>query len=216
MNREINKDRIETLHETRFLKLYDLQYAEGKHYFAASRRAKEDLVARKTGDDFKEMLPDAVTIAVVLHLPQDETRLLMTYEYRYPVGQFLLSPIAGLLDPEDRDDPNPLISAAVREIKEESGLTVKDSDRVTVLNPCAFSTPGMTDESNAFLLAEITLNSLDELNQTGAVGSEMFDGFELLTRERAEKIYKSGRDEHGNFYSLSAWMVLGIFLSRFE
>ena len=29
---EINKNRIETLYETRFLKCFDLQYAEGKHY----------------------------------------------------------------------------------------------------------------------------------------------------------------------------------------
>ena len=215
MNREINRERIETLYESRFLRCYDLQYAEGKHYYEASRREKEDLVARKTGEEFREMLPDAVTIAVVLHLPGNETRLLMSYEYRYPVGQFLLSPVAGLLDPEDRHCSDPLVTAAIREIKEETGLTVKETDRISVLNPCAFSTPGMTDESNAFLCAEITLDSLDGLNQDGAVGSELFDGFELLDRERAERIYRTGRDEHGNFYSLAAWMVLGIFLSRF-
>ena len=32
MNREINKEKIETLYESRFLKCFDLQYAEGKHY----------------------------------------------------------------------------------------------------------------------------------------------------------------------------------------
>ena len=212
---EINKNRIETLYETRFLKCFDLQYAEGKHYYEASRREGKDLVARLSDDEFRKMLPDAVTIAVVLHLPGNETRLLMSYEYRYPVGQFLLSPVAGLLDPEDKNSPDPLVSAAVREIKEETGLSVKESDRVYVLNPCAFSTPGMTDESNAFMCAEITLDSLDALNQNGAEGSELFDGFELLDRERARKIFASGRDEHGNFYSLAAWMVLGIFLSRF-
>ena len=215
MSMEIDKQHIETLYETRFLKCYDLQYAEGKHYYEASRRERKDLVAAKADDDFREMLPDAVTIAVVLHLPGNETRLLMSYEYRYPVGQFLLSPVAGLLDPEDRRSENPLVNAAVREIREETGLTVKESDRVRVLNPCAFSTPGMTDESNAFLCAEITLDSTDGLNQNGAVGSEMFDGFELLSRERAREIFRSGRDEHGNFYSLAAWMVLGIFLSQF-
>ena len=31
---EINKDRIETLYESRFLKCYDLQYAEGKPDYA--------------------------------------------------------------------------------------------------------------------------------------------------------------------------------------
>lgn len=215
MGREISKDRIESLYETKFLKCYDLQYAEGKHYYVASRREKQDLTAKKTDEEFREMLPDAVTIAVVLHLPGNETRLLMSYEYRYAVGQFLLSPVAGLLDPEDRASGNPLVNAAVREIREECGLTVRETDRITVLNACAFSTPGMTDESNAFLCAEITVDSLDDLNQNGAEGSELFDGFELLDRERAQKIFRDGRDEHGRFYSLAAWMVLGIFLSRF-
>ena len=211
----MNKDSIETLYESRFLKCYDLRYGEGKHYYEASRREKDDLVATMPDAEFRSMLPDAVTVAVVLHLPGGDTRLLMAYEYRYPVGQYLLSPVAGLLDPEDRGSADPLVSAAIREIKEESGLTVKESDKVTVLNPCAFCTPGITDESNAFLCAEITLEDLGELNQRGAVGAEQFDGFELLDRERARNIFRSGRDEHGNFYSLAAWMVLGIFLSMF-
>ena len=73
----------------------------------------------------------------------------------------------------------------------------------------------MTDESNAFLLAEITLDSLESLNQDGAEGSELFDGFELLDREHAPKIFGAGRDDHENFYSLAAWMVLSIYLSLF-
>ena len=215
MNGKINKNRIETLYETRFLKVYDLQYAENRHYYEASRREEKDLVVKMSDGEVRRMLPDAVTIAVVLHLPENRTRLLMSYEYRYPVGQFLLSPVAGLLDPEDKKDPDPLVSAAVREIREETGLAVRETDRVYVLNPCAFSTPGMTDESNAFLCAEITLDSLDGLTQNGAEGSELFDGFELLDRDRAAEIFRTGRDEHGNFYSLAAWMVLSIFLSLF-
>ena len=215
MRAEISKNNIETLYETRFLKCYDIQYAQGKHYYVASRREKDDLVAKRSDAEIKQLLPDAVTIAVVLHLPGNETRLLMSYEYRYAVGQFLLSPVAGLLDPEDRKNEEPLISAAKREIREESGLTVKPTDKVYVLNPCAYCTPGMTDESNAFLCAEITLDDLKELNQNGAEGSELFDGFELLDRERAKRIYQSGRDEHGNFYSLATWTVLSIFLSLF-
>ena len=211
----MEQDRIDTLYESRFLKCYDLRHAEGKHYYAASRRAKQDLVAAMPDEAFRRMLPDAVTVAVVLRLPQGGTRLLMNYEYRYPIGQFLLSPVAGLLDPEDRERPDPLVSAAVREIREECGLTVKESDRVYVLNPCAFCTPGITDESNAFLCAEIALDDLRELDQSGAVGDEKFSGFELLDRERAQKIFREGRDERGNFYSLAAWMVLSIFLALF-
>ena len=211
----IEKERIDTLYKSRFLKCYDLRYAEGKHYYEASRRGKDDLVAAMPEEEFREMLPDAVTVAVVLHLPGDDTRLLMSYEYRYPIGRFLLSPVAGLLDPEDRLSPNPLVSAAIREIKEETGLTVRESDRVYVLNPCAFCTPGITDESNAFLCAELTPDNLEELNQNGAVGAEKFNGFELLDRERVQEIFRSGRDEKGNFYSLAAWAVLGVFLAMF-
>ncbi len=212
---EINKGRTETLYASRFLKCYDIQYAEGKHYYEASRRDEKDLVVKMSDTEFRNMLPDAVTIAVVLHLPGEEPRLLMSYEYRYPVGQYLLSLVAGLIDPEDAQSDDPLVRTAIREIKEETGLTVKETDTIRVLNPCALSSPGMTDESNAFACAEITLDDLDELNQDGAEGSEMFKGFELLDRKRAQEIYRTGKDEKGNYFSLATWAVLGYFLLSF-
>ena len=117
MDRPImTKENVDTLYDARFLKLYDLRYGPEKHYYSASRRKTDELVALKSDDEFRTMLPDAVTIAVVLHLSGEKPKLLLSYEYRYPVGRFLLSPIAGLLDPEDGETENPLHSAAVREI----------------------------------------------------------------------------------------------------
>ena len=207
---------VETLQDAGFLRMYDLHYAEGKHYFSASRRAAAELVAIKKDTEFQSMLPDAVTIAVVLLLPGEEPKLLLNYEYRYPVGQFLLSPIAGLLDPEDREEADPLRSGAVREIFEETGIRVKDRDTVTVLNPCAFSTPGMTDESNAFLCAEITLTDTEMISQKNAVGTELFNGCELVGPEAAEQLYRTGRDRFGNTFSLATWAVLGWFVMRYK
>lgn len=211
----ITKENTDTLYETKFLSMYDLRYAEGRHYFDASRRKKEDLVALKSDKEFQSMLPDAVTIAVVLKLRNGETKLLLSYEYRYPVGQFQLSPVAGLIDEEDKEKENPLIEAAIREIKEESGITVKSTDKIKVINPCAFSSPGMTDESNAFLCAEIEMEDLSVLNQDGAVGSELFDGFLLLDKEEATKVFSSGRDKNGNYYSLATWALLGFFIMNY-
>ena len=209
------KENVDTLCETKFLKLYDYRYLEGKHYYCSSRRKTEDLVAIKSDETFKTMLPDAVTIAVVLHLPNETPKLLLSYEYRYPVGRFLLSPIAGLLDPEDSECDDPLRSGAVREIFEETGIKVSENDKITILNPCAFSTPGMTDESNAFLSADITLPDTSMLNQTGAVGAELFNGFELVSVDEAKEIYKSGKDKYGNTFSLATWAVLGWFVMQY-
>ncbi len=208
-------ENVDTLYETKFLKLYDYRYLEGKHYYCSSRRKTEDLVAIKSDETFKTMLPDAVTIAVVLHLPNEKPKLLLSYEYRYPVGRFLLSPIAGLLDPEDSECDDPLRSGAVREIFEETGIKVSENDKITILNPCAFSTPGMTDESNAFLSADITLPDTSMLNQTGAVGTELFNGFELVSVDEAKKIYKSGKDKYGNTFSLATWAILGWFVMQY-
>ena len=209
------KENVDTLCETKFLKLYDYRYLEGKHYYCSSRRKTEDLVAIKSDETFKTMLPDAVTIAVVLHLPNEKPKLLLSYEYRYPVGRFLLSPIAGLLDPEDSECDDPLRSGAVREIFEETGIKVSENDKITILNPCAFSTPGMTDESNAFLSADITIPDTSMLNQTGAVGTELFNGFELVSVDEAKEIYKSGKDKYGNTFSLATWAVLGWFVMQY-
>lgn len=209
------KENVDTLCETKFLKLYDYRYLEGKHYYCSSRRKTEDLVAIKSDETFKSMLPDAVTIAVVLHFPNEKPKLLLSYEYRYPVGRFLLSPIAGLLDPEDSECDDPLRSGAVREIFEETGIKVSEKDKITILNPCAFSTPGMTDESNAFLSADITLPDTSMLNQTGAVGAELFNGFELVSVDEAKEIYKSGKDKYGNTFSLATWAVLGWFVMQY-
>ncbi len=175
----------------------------------------DNLVAIKLDYTFKIMQSDAVTIADVLHLPGEEPKLLFSYEYRYPIGRFLLSPIAGLLDPEDNECDDPLRSRAAREIFEKTGIKVSESDKITILNPCAFSTPGMTDESNAFLSADITLEDTSMLKQTGAVGTKLFNGFELVNTGEAKKLYKSGKDKYCNTFSLATWAVLGWFIAAF-
>ncbi len=210
------EESVDTLCDAKYVRLYDLRYAEGRHYCDASRRVKSELVALKSDEEFRTMMPDAVTIAVVVILPGETPKLLLNYEFRYPIGQYLLSPIAGLIDPEDRDRENPLVEAAIREIHEECGLVVKPTDKVTVLNPCALSSPGMTDESNAFLCAEITLDNTEDVRQDGAVGTELFAGFELVDVAEAERLFQSGRDRYGNFFSLATWAVLGYFIREYR
>ena len=203
---------VETLFDNKFLRLMDLQYAPGKHYYDATRRAKEDLAAIKSEDEFKNMLADAVSCIVILDMPKEQPKLLLSYEYRYPAGRFLLSVPAGLIDEEDKKQKNPLISAAVREIKEETGLDIKPEDQITVINPFLFSSSGMTDEGNALICAVLHPEDLSCLSQKGATGTELFDGFKLLTKADAMNILYNGRDENGNFYPIQTWAALMYFV----
>ena len=213
MKPEIRKENVKTLFESKFIKVFDLQYGENCHYFDATRRPLDQLMAVKSDEEFKTSLPDAVTCVVILNIKENEPRLLLSYEYRYPAGQFLLSPPAGLLDAADASEKEPLLATAKREIEEETGLVLTENDRLFTINPLLFSTPGMTDESNALVCAVVSLSDTSSLTQTGAVGSECFNGFELLTKEEATAILKNGRDKNGIFYSVFTWTALMYFVS---
>lgn len=213
MKPTIKKENVKPLFDSKFIKVFDLQYEEGRHYYSATRRPLDNLMAVKSDEEFKTSLPDAVTCVVILNLPGEEPRLLLDYEYRYPSGQFLLSPPAGLLDPEDAVSDEPLLATAKREIEEETGLLLNESDKLFTINPLLFSTPGMTDESNALVCAVVNSADVTALSQDGAIGSECFNGFELLTAEDAKQILTDGRDKNGIFYSVFTWAALMYFVS---
>ena len=204
---------VETVCDKRFVRVFDLRYAPGKHYYDASRHPAQELVALKSDEEAAVMLPDAVSCVVILQQKEEEPRLLLSWEYRYPAGRFLLSVPAGLIDPEDRDQPEPLIRTALRELKEETGLDFGPRDTARVIAPFLYSTPGMTDEANGLVELVLHPENLDGLNQAGALGSELFDGFELLTREDALRHLREGRDKNGQFYSIFTWAALMHFVS---
>ncbi len=209
----MDKENIKSLFDSPYLRVFDLEYAPGRHYYDATRRTKEDLAAAKSDGEFREMLPDAVSCIVILDRPGEAPRLLLSYEFRYPAGRYLLSLPAGLIDEKDKDGPEPVLAAAIREIREETGLEVTEEDKIFVVNPLLFSSPGMTDESNGLVC--VVLRSADEgaLSQEGAEGSEQFDGFSLLNREEALKLLQEGRDENGYYYPLVTWGALMYFIS---
>ena len=208
----ITPDQAHSLLETPFLRVADLQYAQGRHYYVATRRPLDQLAAVRPEEEFLRLPPDAATCIVILRTPSQEPRLLLMREYRYPAGRFLLSPPAGLMDPEDLDTDQPALTTALREIREETGISAAPS-RLELVSPLLFSSPGMTDESNALVLAVYDLPDLSQLNQNGAVGSECFDGFRLLTRQEAAEVLRRGRDEEGHFFSIFTWAALTWFVS---
>lgn len=217
MEEEYKMDtKVEKLFDKKFIRVFDIQYREGRHYYDATRRDEQDLVALKDDADFRAMLPDAVSCVVIVENAGEAPRLLLSREWRYPVGQFLLSVPAGLIDPEDKMLPREqaIFATAVREMKEETGVTVGENDSIEMISPCLFSTPGMTDESNAMVLITLRDHDLSVLTQSGAEGSELFDGFVLLEKADAQRILKNGCDDQGVFYSIYTQVALLTFLSR--
>ena len=199
---------VETLLDTRFIKVFDLQYAPGRHYYNATRRSREEMVAAMGEAEFHSMVPDAVSLCVVWHGEGEPERMLLNREYRYPLGQFVLSVPAGLIDPEDRgkDREAAVRAAAERELYEETGIRMGERDRFRMLHPCLFSSPGMTDESNAMVRLDLYGHAESELTQSHAEGSEKFEGFQMVTREEARELMA------GEPISVYTWIGLSAFL----
>lgn len=206
------ENNIRRIYDSKYMKLYDISPKENSHYYVASRREPENMPAVKTKEEYKTLLPDAVSCIVVLNIKGQEPRLLLSKEYRYPAGQFLLSVPAGLIDPEDYGRADAAKHTAIREIKEETGLDVLPGDIVKVVNPYLFSSPGMTDEGNALVYVEICRDTMPKITQDGAVGMEKFDGTVLLTKEEAQKLLLSGRDENDIYYPVWTWAALMFFM----
>ena len=190
--------KMETIYESEYMNLYDLQYREGGHYYCASRRNKDRMVALTPDEECGTMQPDAVSCFVVLNIKGQPKKLLLNWEYRYPVGQYMLSVPAGLIDKGDWNNPNALVDTAIRELKEETGIEVEE--------------PGMTDEGNALVYISINRDEMPKMNHDGAEGSEVFEGFRLVSKEDAEEYLCKGRDEHGMYYPLFTWAALMFFM----
>lgn len=212
-------DRVDTLADARFVKLYDLVYEDGVngsgkpyHYFEASRRAPADLLATKPDEELVRTLPDATSICLILDVADDEPRIVMFHEFRYPTGQYVLAIPSGLIDERDLAQDDPLTSATVREIFEETGIRVREGDTIRVVNPLLFCTPGLTDESTALMCVVVRRKDREalaaELSQEGAEGSELFGAFELLSHDEAWQVIRDGRDMRGRFYPMVAWTAL--------
>lgn len=89
--------------------------------------------------------PDAVVI-VALRLDGDEPRLVLTREFRAPLGRYELSVPSGLVDAGETPE-----QAAKRELKEETGL---DLVRVVHVSPALASSAGLTDETVSLVFGE--------------------------------------------------------------
>ncbi|MBC8059881.1 MAG: NUDIX hydrolase [Clostridiaceae bacterium] len=143
----MNDNRIKKLtplKETKFLSLYDAEYknknGKEQHWIISSRKCYSTL-----NEQFfqgKEGIVDAVII-VALH--KESNKLVLIKQFRVPLNDYVYELPAGLLDDNEKIE-----NAVVRELREETGLSLveinyeKTKDKV-------FLSVGMTDESVALV-----------------------------------------------------------------
>lgn len=102
----------------------------------ASRKAQPEMPVQRA---------DAVVIVAVIRV-ENEPRLVLTREFRAPLGAYELSLPSGLIDSGESPEV-----AAAREFKEETGLAL---DRVVHVSPPTASSAGLTDETIAYAYGE--------------------------------------------------------------
>ncbi len=120
----------------------------GRHLWVFASRKKEPGATVKCADA-------AVVVAVVQQ--KGEPHLVMTREFRAPLGTYELSLPSGLIDAgESAND------AAIREFNEETGMTLS---RVVHVSPPLASSAGLTDETVSLVYGE-AMGTISREHQT--------------------------------------------------
>lgn len=151
----------------KYLNLYTLTYEDrGKvyDYYVASRRDEKSLTCM--GND----VTDAVRI-VPYFVKDDKTYVVLIHEFRHAICGYMYSVPAGLVDEGETE-----LQSAIREVKEETGATVKNIYQTEVAR---FVSAGMTDEKISCFEAEVVLDGEQSLGETEDIRVKVIDLDEL-------------------------------------
>ncbi len=125
---------LNKVHQGRFITRYDVQYetADGKikNYEMVSRNPD-----MKTKEDLESHSSEAVVL--IIH-DKDNSKILLSKEYRMAVGGVAINFPAGLIDPGESVEV-----AAKRELWEETGLNLVEIKEIL---PMSYSGVGITNE----------------------------------------------------------------------
>lgn len=130
--------------KNRFLNLFELEVThksgvDARYYVASRAKGIEQLKITT-----KENNPDGVIIFSVVKEETGGEKVVLIRQYRYPIDGFIYEFPAGLVDKGED-----YAAAAVRELKEETGLSLEPIPVSDEFQKPYFMTVGMTDESCA-------------------------------------------------------------------
>ena len=166
--------------ENPYVNLYELETKDrvghDKKYYVASRA--------KTIADLKlsthNEKPDGV---IIYGLSREKDKVLLVRQYRYSLDEYIYEFPAGLVDPGED-----FRQAAVREVKEETGLTLEPLQLENGYERPYFTTVGMTDECCSTVFGYVS----GILSSEGEEDTEDIEAL-LVDREEAKRILKEER-----------------------
>ncbi|MDO4623300.1 MAG: NUDIX hydrolase [Eubacteriales bacterium] len=137
-------DSIKKLTDHRFLNMYQVLGHNDKghqsNYMVASRAKSIEELQISTGEN------QAHGVIIYALAGEKHDKVVLIRQYRYPINTFVYEMPAGLVEPgEDYRE------GAVREMKEETGLTFTPLDVDPMFEQPRYTTVGMTDESCAIV-----------------------------------------------------------------
>ncbi len=173
--------KIEQLTHNPFVNLYDLSVENrlgnpGKYYVASRAKTAGELeLATKRQD------PDGVIIYSLYGEKRD--RVVLIRQYRYAIDDYIYEFPAGLVEPgEDYH------ASAVRELREETGLTLHPIRVDTIFEKPYYSTIGMTDECcgtvYGYADGEISSELLEDSEEIEVVIADREEVRRILREER--------------------------------
>lgn len=182
---------IEKLTDNRFVNLYNVK-ATSVHdtpvnYFVASRAKSIETMKIST----RKNTPDGVIIYSVYGEKHDKVVLIR--QYRYTLGDYIYEFPAGLVEPDENYH-----EGAIRELYEETGLTLKLIEVDEAYQKPYFTTVGMTDESCATVYGYAS-------GEVSASAQEDTEEIEVVLADR-EEVKRILREE--NVAIMCAYMLM--------
>lgn len=142
----------------KFLNIYEMDAltSTGKpfNYYFATRNTDENIRIRT-----RNMDPEGVLIYAIKEDEPD--KILMVYQYRYPIDDYMYELPAGLIEKGEESG-----TAAVREVKEETGLdlTVYEGGNPDFRRPYIFA-QGFSDETGCTVYGTVKGDITDKLQE---------------------------------------------------
>lgn len=176
---KIKVNKIKTLADTKFLKMYDAEYTnkngEGRNWTIASRKDLDTL-----NNQFFNGLEEKIDAVVVIAKHVEEDKLVIIKQFRVPINGYVYELPAGLIDAGEDFE-----TTVKRELKEETGLDLIEIDYEKTKNKVYISV-GMTDESVALVYCTCSGEISDEHLEADEDIEVM-----LISKEEGRKILSS-------------------------